>query len=246
MDVSDERYEELVNRLLDGELSSAEAGELAETVRARPELQRDLRRHLQLWELWSQEHAVERSAGAFFAAFRTRQRAEGEGESFLTKLKARLPVGREDTAPSAGIRAPGRWRDLLVHPFRHPVALAWAASLTVVATLALLWLLAPRTAEARTMHGEAICTKCMLHETHDHLPAIRVREGDTTRVYRLRYDPPVTVRIGNYCAAPIPVVVTGTAASRDGLLVLDASSVAVEPPDSPPSAKPGERTLFPF
>jgi hypothetical protein len=246
VDVSNARYDELVGRLLDGELAAAEAEELVALVRSRPELRRDLRRHLQLWELWSQQHAPERTAEAFVAAFRTRLRAESEGETFLTRLKSHLPLRVDDASRSHAPAPPRRLIDLLIHPLRHPAALALAASLTIVVSLAVLWLMAPRTAEAKTIHGEAICTKCMLHETHEHLPAIRVREGDTTRVYRLQCQPPAAGRIGNYCAAPIPVVVTGTAASRDGLLVLDASSVAVEPPASPPSAKPGERTLFPF
>ena len=46
--MNSQRYQELLGRLLEGELSGAEAEELAAGLRARPELRRDLRSHVVL------------------------------------------------------------------------------------------------------------------------------------------------------------------------------------------------------
>jgi negative regulator of sigma E activity len=53
MAVNRERYQILLGQLLDGEILSAEAEELIQGLRDQPELQRDLRRHLILWDAWS-------------------------------------------------------------------------------------------------------------------------------------------------------------------------------------------------
>ena len=46
--MNSQRYQELLGRLLEGELSDAEAEELAAGLKERPEMQRDLRSHLVL------------------------------------------------------------------------------------------------------------------------------------------------------------------------------------------------------
>src|SRR5262245_64312450 len=85
------RYQELLGRLLEGELSVAEAEELAAELRERSELQRDLRSHLVLWELWSQQHTPERSSDAFLNGWKTRLRVEGEdAEAFAEAMRTRI------------------------------------------------------------------------------------------------------------------------------------------------------------
>jgi hypothetical protein len=55
--VNTSRYQELLGCLLEGELSGAEAEELAGGLSASPALRQDLRQHLVLWEVWSQHQA---------------------------------------------------------------------------------------------------------------------------------------------------------------------------------------------
>ena len=90
------RYKELLGRLLDDQLSATEANELAVGLEADDRLREDLRHHLVLWELWSQQQAPERSSTAFIAAWQTRLRAEAEGaDVFAGAVRARLaPRGK--------------------------------------------------------------------------------------------------------------------------------------------------------
>ena len=89
--MNSQRYQELLGRLLEGELSDAEAGELAAGLKEQPELQRELRSHLVLWELWSQQHTPERSADAFLNAWKTRLRVESEdADAFAEAMRLRI------------------------------------------------------------------------------------------------------------------------------------------------------------
>lgn len=237
MSTANSRYEALVAALHEEGLSKTEAGELAALARAHPELRRDLRRELVLWELWSQHQAPERSAESFLAACRTRLRAESEaGErSFLAALDERLK--RTASRPSGG----RRW-------FSGPLAFAWAAPLAAAIVAMIVWLALPRTAQATTLRGEAICTACMLHESHEHRPVLRIQEGGTTRLCYLESDHPLHREIGNFCAAPIPIETTGGLRTENGRLILAVRALARQgAPPTPPAEPPKEKqTLFPF
>jgi hypothetical protein len=234
------RFEELLGQLFDGDLSAAEGDELAAMLRADPSRRRELRQHLVLWELWAQQQTPERSADSFLAACRTRLRAERQGESFLADLKKRIP--RDSDAPEATTLLGGWWNVL-----RRPARFAWAASVMLAAFAVFLWLLTPHDARATTtLHGELVCTACILHQTHEHLPAIRVHEGATTRIYYLQpihrpIQPP-----GDFCAAPIPMVATGKVGTKNGRLLFDVQAVEPGSPPLSPPANPDERVLFPF
>jgi len=207
------RYDALVGALHEGSLTAAEADELAALARAQPELRRDLRRQLVLWELWAQQQAPERSAGSFLAACRTRLRAEaeGEGETFLAALHER------QAHPALTPRR--RW-------WTGPRALAWAAPLLAAAVVIAFWIAAPGPAQATTLTGEAICTVCMLQEGHEHHPVLRIQEGGTTRLCYLESDHPLHLEIGNYCTGPIQVDATGGLRSEHGRLILAVKALA--------------------
>ena len=238
------RFEDLLGKLLDGELTLGEGDELAAILRGDPDRMREVRHHLVLWELWVQQQAPERSAEAFVAACRTRVRAEGESGSFVARLgerMARAATGRGEVRPRWATFVRG-WRTLC-----RPPGLAWAAAACAVVAV-FGWFALPHTvlATTTTIHGDAVCTACFLHETHDHAPAIRVHEGGTTRIYYVQSDRRAIVRLGDYCAAPVPLVATGRTEMKDGRRLFNARAVAAEIPPAVPAPKESERILFPF
>jgi len=235
--MSASRYDELVAALHEDGLAAAEADELAALVRAQPELRRDLRRQLVLWELWSHQQAPERGAASFLAACRTRLRAESEGESesFLAALHQRQTRETRRTPPGR------RW-------LRGPLAFAWAAPLAAALVALVIWIAMPRTAQATTLTGEAICTACMLHESHEHRPVLRIQDGGTTRLCYLESDHPLHREIGNFCAAPVPIHATGGLRTENGRLILAVQALArhAPPPGSPADTPDDRPALMPF
>ena len=219
-----ERFEELLGRLLDEELTPAEGDELAAVLRAEPERRRALRQHLVLWELWAQQQAPERSADAFLAACRTRLRAERQGDSFLTRLKER--ISRDTTHPKRQKPVITRWSALL-----RPTGLAWAASASFLLLGALLWLVAAhRTAVLTVVQGEAVCPACVLHIGHEHVPAVRVQKDGVATVYYLKSSSDLSSSQSYFCGGPTPVKVEGKA-HRDGdRLILDVSHIELPSP----------------
>ena len=233
----DAHYPELLGRLLEGELSEAEAGELARELRASPGLQHDLRRHLVLWEVWSQHQTPERSAGAFVAAWKTRLRAESEGtDAFYQTVRARLETrGRSFSF----------WMATLWAALRRPAGIAWAASAAIAGFMVVFWLVVPRPAQAMiTIQGEAVCPACVLHEGHQHTPAIRVRTGGTTVIYYLDPAPTLTPGQGYFCTGPNPITVEGKPRTVNGRVLLNVSRTVLPPP--PPKSKADQRILFPL
>ena len=235
--MNDARYPELLGRLLEGELSEAEAGELARELRARPELQHDLHRHLVLWDVWSQYQTPERSAEAFVAAWKTRLRAETEGaDAFYQTVLARLET-------------PGRrlssWMATLWVALQRPAGIAWAASAAVAGLAIILWLAAPRPAQAMiTIQGEAVCPACVLHEGHQHTPAIRVQKDGTTLIYYLERSPALTVGQEYFCMGPNPIMVEGKPRTEGDRVLLNVSRTVLPPP--PPKTSHDQRILFPL
>ena len=245
-------FDGLLTALLDGELSAADGDELAALLRADPSRRRELRQHLVLWELWSQQQAPERSADSFLNGWRTRLRAGetaglevvGHGGAgvlgeFLAELKER--ISRQDAGPTTSTQPRAWWP-----AWRRPARLAWTVSFALMALAAFLWLVAPHDARATTtLHGEVVCTACILHQTHEHLPAILVRDGTTTRVYYVESGQQAFRGLGDFCAAPIPTVTTGKAEMKDGRMLFDAETVEAGPPLPSPQG-PKEPILFPF
>jgi len=235
--MNDARYPELLGRLLEGELSEPEAGELAGELRARPELQHDLQRHLVLWEVWSQHQTPERSADAFVAAWKTRLRAENEGAD---KFYATVRTGLE-----ARSRRLFSWLAPLWAGLRRPTGIAWAASAAVAGLMVVLWLATPRSAQAVvTIQGEAICPACVLHEGDQHTPAIRVQKGGTTLIYYLEGSPALAVGQEYFCTGPNPITVEGKPRSEGGRILLTVSRAVLPPP--PPKPSDDQRILFPL
>jgi hypothetical protein len=232
-----ERYEELLGRLLEGELPEPEAVELAQELSANPGLQLDLQRHLVLWEVWSQYQTPERSAEAFVAAWKTRLRAENEGADkfYQTVL---------DHLGNRGRRL-STWVSALWAALRRPKGIAWAASAAVAGLAVVFWLAVPRSAQAMiAIEGEAVCPACVLHEGHQHTPAIRVHTGGKTLIYYLDRTPPLTPGQEYFCTGPHPITVEGKPRTEHGRLLLDVSRTVLPPP--PPKTNDDQRILFPL
>jgi hypothetical protein len=236
------RYQELLERLLEGELSGAEAEELAAALRERPELRRDLRSHLVLWELWSQQHTPERSSEAFLNAWKTRLRVEGEdAEAFAEAIRTRIGTRHLRTGAI----------DFLVRfflgPIRRPKGMAWAASVLVVISAAVLWFAGARSVQAVSLlKGEAVCTACVLHESHEHAPALRVIAGPRTNVYYLDRSPAVAALQDYFCTGPTAATAEGRARTKGGRLLFQATKITI-----PEANRPKEQstnavgTIFP-
>lgn len=238
------RFEKLLGHLLDGNLTPDESHELAAALRTDHAQRRELRAHLFLWELWSQHQAPERSAEAFVAACQTRLRAERQAESFVSEMTRRIaPLAARPDAKSDNPLVQF-WRAL-----QRPAGLAWTA-VSASLMVALLYFAPARNAHATstTLRGEAICTTCMLHETHDHQPAIRVHTGDTATTYYVRSNPGAVQRLGDYCSAPLPIVATGTTEIHDGRHLISIQLAENNPFSAPSSSTPpsNESALFPF
>jgi len=235
--MTDPRFEELLGELLDGELTPAAGDELAAAVRAEPVRRRELRQHLVLWELWSQQQAPERSAEAFLASWRTRLRAESHGEAFLAALKSRISrAGISDSRPS--------WFGAGWDGLRRPAGLVWASAVAVVALTLFVWLLTPHRAEATILRGEAVCPACTLHEGHVHAPALRVHADGTTHIYYLEGFPKLTEMQGYFCSGPNPITVEGTPRTAAGRASVSVSRLEVPPPN--PKTNDDQRILFPL
>lgn len=244
-----ERFEGLLQQLLDGELAPAEGEELATELRSSPARRRELRQHLVLWELWAQQQAPERSAEAFLAACGTRLRAERQEDRFVAEVEQRIRADRVQASAGAEDTQAAAARGGLFHWWRalqQPSGALWTA-VSAIAIVAVVWLALPGRATATvTLRGEAVCTACTLHETHEHLPAVRVHHGGRTEIYYVQSDPMDILRIGDYCVAPVPLVATGRMHTENGRRLFEAQSVAGTNDGAQPPAKSSEPILFPF
>jgi len=236
------RYEELLGRALDGELSAEAGAEFARLLAADAGLREDFRRHLALWDLWSQEQAPERSASAFLAAWQTRLAAEAGAEAFGERVRLRLERELPVAGPAGRIR---RGLDRWAAAVRRPIGLAWTAAASAAVVAAVLWLAQPRAAQATvTLRGEAVCTACVLHQTHQCSAALRVTEHGVTRIYHLEPSHDISSRQGTFCRGPTPAVVTGHLATDGDRLLFEASSLELPARPKPPPRD--ERILFPL
>jgi hypothetical protein len=227
---------------LEIELSGAEAEELAAGLRARPEFRRDLRSHLVLWELWSQQHLPERSSEAFFNAWKTRLRVEGEdAEAFAETMRTRIG------APHLRTGAIESLVRFLLGAIRRPKGMAWAASVLIVISASILWLAGTRSAQAVTvLKGEAVCTACVLHETQEHAPALRVIAGPSTNIYYLDRSPAIAVLQGYFCGGPTAATAEGKARTEEGRRLFQAATVTIPDANQPEKKSTNAvRTILP-
>lgn len=236
--MTQERYQQLIGLLFDGELSDDEARELSAAIGSSPELRTDLHEHLILWELWSQQQAPERSATAFFEGWKTRFSAENGAEVFnnsvLSRLSRHTPIDGllakafSWAAPlSARLRETAHW--LISSTFR----LIFASSMAAAALVCLVWFAIPRSAQAVTLTGEGVCTACILHLTHTCSPALRVTSNGSQKIYFLHATDPKKRCPGGFCSAPVPIVVKGTLSEKSGhseLEILDIRRLPVTLP----------------
>ena len=222
------RYQELLGRLLEGELSGTEAEELAAGLRERPELRRDLRSHLVLWELWSQQHMPERSSGAFLNAWKTRLRVEREGaDAFPEAMRARIGVPLRTGTIGFFVR-------FFIGAIRRPKGMAWAASVLIAISAAVLWFAQARSAQAvMVLKGEAVCTACVLHESQEHAPALRVIAGGSTNIYYLNRSPALATLQGYFCNGPTAATVEGKAKTKEGKRLFQATAVTIPEANRP-------------
>lgn len=86
--MSDDRFEDLLGRLLDEELSPGELEELAELIAEDGGKRERLRMHLQMADRLSQYEDELRSADAFRNALDTRTRSESQDDDFVRRVMA--------------------------------------------------------------------------------------------------------------------------------------------------------------
>src|SRR5437016_6133300 len=96
------RYRELLGRLLDDELDSTQARELADWLPRNPDRRSDVQHHLQLWDLFSQQCQRERTADAFVEACKTRIVAEAGENIFVRETEQKLRDAAGKTARTEG------------------------------------------------------------------------------------------------------------------------------------------------
>ena len=74
----------------------------------------------------------------------------------------------------------------------------------------------PVYAEEQTVKGEAICTKCELHETDKCATAIRVKEDGKDVIYYCKDNKVAKEFHKNICHGPAKVTAVGTVSEKDG------------------------------
>ena len=167
--------------------------------------------------------------------------AVADAPEFQAAVRSRLEreaEWRNDT-PWAAVRR--WWRGL-----PRSAGFAWAVGVAVAAYALVFWVAGPHsTAAVVTIRGEAVCPLCVLHQGHEHLPAIRVGHGDAARIYYLERNAAVAGLQNRFCAGPTPVVARGTA-TTDGASGerFTAETVLLPPEKSKP--RDDERVIFPL
>lgn len=238
-----QRYQELLGRLLDDGLAGAEADEFSAGLSGDPYLRRDLRRHLVLWEIWSQHQAPERSSDAFLQAWKTRLRVENEDPDAFPDAVRRRFKGRQSRSMGMERLVQFIWTGV-----RRPASLAWAASALVLVLTAAFWLADPRSAQAViTLKGEAVCTACVLHESHEHAPAVRVVAGNGAGIYYLDRSPELTALQDYFCGGPNAATAEGTKRVENGRLLFRATTVTIPAANRRPETPTNSvRKIFPI
>jgi hypothetical protein len=231
--VNRERYQQLLDQLLEGELPAADADELVRGLRENPAFQNDLRRHLVLWEMWSQKVARERSSEAFIEGWKTRVAAETEAEPFVHSVQERIR-----TLEARPVLRVSFWRRWL-RPL--PVALAiFAAAFLTLASWRVHDQIAQRNAAREntrvlsqlgvnqlvTLTGEGVCAWCVLREGPPQRPAIRVKLGGGIKIVYLVF-PRYSQGLHQYFTGGTSVQAKGILQEDHGRLLLRTQSLVV-------------------
>lgn len=213
------RYHELLERMLDSRISEADAEELRRGLETDPARLRDLREHLTLWDLWAQEQSPDRGADAFRRRFEARLMTEIDRPDGVVA----------DPLPGP---APGRRR------FSRRVILACAAGVILAATVGLLRTRTPGGSEAAdrrpaqvrlvSLRAEAVCTRCILHETEACQLALRVHQSGREELWEVN-DQGAQTNLGRaYCQGATPVLAQGSLVSEHGRQLLLATRLEVQ------------------
>jgi hypothetical protein len=217
--MSEARYHELLGRMLDGRISEADAEELRRGLETDQARLRDLREHLILWELCAQEQSPDRGADPF------RQR-------FEARLMAEIDRGQGVVAD------PLPWAEPGSRLFRRRVHLACAAGVILALTAGLLWIrptAGPEAADRRqgpvrlvSLKGEAVCTRCILHQTEACQLALRVHQSGREELWVVN-DQGAESNLGRaYCHGATPVLAQGSLRSEHGQWSLLATRLEVQ------------------
>ena len=138
--MNEQRYDQLLGRLLDDELGPDETKEFVDWLSESPSARTDVQLQLFLWDLYAQQQCPERASHAFAVAFQTRLLAESDPKSFVGGVEVRL---RQSAAQASGAKARTSWSATLVQIARRLLySLRWAfggAIATAIVVLC-LWL----------------------------------------------------------------------------------------------------------
>jgi len=215
--MNEDRYQELLEKCLEGTLAPAEADELHKELAASPVRAKDAREQLAFGDLLSQELAPGREFSAFWG--RLQQAIAREGTDVVSTGSLPQP----STASSFGMR------------LRYALYGA-----TTAAAILLFFFFAlmrgpandrggaggPPSAIAQgeeiSLKGEVVCTHCILQETQDCGLAVRVT--DKGQVYYLSDNDISREFKGRQgcCRKPCPVVAKGTVQEKQGQSVFVA------------------------
>lgn len=97
-----------------------------------------------------------------------------------------------------------------------------------IATAFLVALVTSARADEVTIKGEAVCTKCELHETAKCGTAIRVKEDGKDVVYYAEKNDVAKNFHKTICQAPAKVTATGSVKEKDGKKWIKLSKIEVE------------------
>jgi hypothetical protein len=103
----------------------------------------------------------------------------------------------------------------------------------IAASLMLAALLSRSTQAITVLKGEAVCTSCVLHESHEHAPALRVIAGPSTNIYYLDRSPDIAALQGYFCNGPTAATAEGKARKEDGRRLFQAATVTIHEANRP-------------
>ena len=226
-----ERYRELVDQLLDGELSAADAKELGAIWRAHPELRQEARAELALWDGWAQRVSPERSGEAFVEAWKTRAETEEEADAFTPPVRS-----PERSADAARLFQVSFWRRWW-RPLPLAIGVFAVSFLAMGSWWAQQYLSRARTSpddlaalaggnKVVTVTGEGVCVACVLLESRRPGPALRLKKGAVTKIVYVRFNG-FPANFHDYFGGGKTVRATGVLNESRGRLVLTAQTLEV-------------------
>lgn len=243
-----ERYRELLDRLLDGELSAADTEELNAILRAHPELRQQARAELALWDGFAQRVAPERSGEAFVEAWKTRADTEEAAEALTPPVRSRA------AAPEmVGLLRISFWRRWW-RPVPIAIGVFAVSFLAMGSWWAQQYLWQGRTSpddlaalaggnQVVTVTGEGVCVACVLLEGRRAGPALRLKKGAVTKIVYIRFNG-FMKDFHAYFGGGRTVRATGVLTESRGRLVLTAQFLKVgrevlrAKPEVKPEVKP--------